>query len=53
MPGSSSSLTSVRMSRNFEEYGGDADLVWVFGGKRIKAEVLRLFAALRRRHTLG
>ena len=29
--------------QEFEEYGGDADLVWVFGGKRIKAETLRLF----------
>ncbi len=29
--------------QEFQEYGGDADLVWVFGGKRIKAEVLRLF----------
>ena len=29
--------------QEFQEYGGDADLVWVFGGKRIKPEVLRLF----------
>ena len=29
--------------QEFQEYGGDADLVWVFGGNRIKAEVLRLF----------
>ena len=32
-----------RSEQEFQEYGGDADLVWVFGGKRIKAEVLRLF----------
>ena len=32
-----------RSEQEFEEYGGDADLVWVFGGKRVKAEVLRLF----------
>ncbi len=32
-----------RSEQEFEEYGGDADLVWVFGGKPIKAEVLRLF----------
>ena len=26
-----------------EEHGADADLVWVFGGKRVNAEALRLF----------